>query len=58
MIMIGYIRQGAFMMQYTERLMNMAKPAKHPHQEKPSNENITALLKKLRKDDQPAVIDT
>lgn len=36
----------------------MAKPAKHPHQEKPSNEDITALLKKLRNDDQPAIIDT
>ena len=36
----------------------MANPTKHPHQDNPSIEEITSLLKKLRNEDQSAIIDT
>lgn len=38
--------------------MTMATPAKHPHQENPSIEEITALLKKLRNVADNKIIDT
>ena len=35
----------------------MANTTKHPHQSKPSNEDMVNLLKQIRKDANPAIID-
>jgi len=36
----------------------MTNQAKHPHQLRPSNEEMAAMLKKIRNDANPTIIET